>query len=139
MDAGTSAIRGGRASVADALTRTELDTRARTATGRGSSTGWWRVTLCADDVLCLPVTRGARASHSSRAARLPLALARRAAEEARMAKAVAELGERGETVTSRALAEAAHISLNTACTWRRPRETNAREDASMLSVLQYCS
>ena len=81
----------------------------------------------------LPVTRGARACHSSRAARLPLALARRAAEVTRMAKAAAELEERGEAVTSRSLAQAAHISLNTACSWLRQIETAAPEDAPMVS------
>ena len=41
---------------------------------------------------------------------LPLALARRAAEATRMAKAVAELEKRGEAVTSRSLAAAAHLA-----------------------------
>jgi hypothetical protein len=41
---------------------------------------------------------------------LPLALVRRAAEARRMVKAVADLEERGEAVTSRSLAAAAHIS-----------------------------
>lgn len=41
---------------------------------------------------------------------MPLALARRAAEQARMAKAVAELEAHGEVVTSRSLAAAARIS-----------------------------
>ena len=41
---------------------------------------------------------------------LPLALAGRAAEEMRMARAAADLERRGEAVTSRALAAAAHIS-----------------------------
>ena len=56
-----------------------------------------------------------------------------------MARAAAELEERGEAVTSRALAEAAHISLNTACTWLRQRETGAMETNPMLSVVQYSS
>jgi hypothetical protein len=52
-----------------------------------------------------------------------------------MIRAAAELEERGEAITSRALAEAARISLNTACTWLRQRETSAIESAA-LSVLQ---
>ena len=56
-----------------------------------------------------------------------------------MARAAAELEARGETVTSRALAEAARISLNTACTWLRQRETGMREAEPMLSVLHYSS
>jgi hypothetical protein len=56
-----------------------------------------------------------------------------------MAKAAAELEEHGKAVTSRALAEAAHISLNTACTWLRQRETGTLDSAAMLSGLQYSS
>ena len=56
-----------------------------------------------------------------------------------MAKAVAGLEERGEPVTARAVAAAARISLNTACTWRRPRETGAMEPTATLSVLHYTS
>src|SRR5262249_20612563 len=66
-------------------------------------------------------------------------LARRAAEQTRMARAVAELEERGEGVTSRALAQAAHISLNTACTWLRSRETGLLESTPALSVVHYSS
>lgn len=67
---------------------------------------------------------------------LPLALARREARQTRMTRAVAELEALGEAVTSRALAATAHISLNTACTWLRQRETDARQAAPALSVLQ---
>jgi hypothetical protein len=70
---------------------------------------------------------------------LPLALARRAAEETRMTRAATELEERGEAVTSRALAAAAHISLNTACTWLRKLETGAMVAEALLSDLQYNS
>ena len=56
-----------------------------------------------------------------------------------MVNAVAKLEEHGEAVTSRALAAAAHISLNTACTWLRQRETGAAETAPALSVLHYSS
>ena len=56
-----------------------------------------------------------------------------------MAKAVEELEKRGEAVTTRAVAAAAHISLNTACTWLQLRVMDAREDAAALSVLQYSS
>jgi hypothetical protein len=69
---------------------------------------------------------------------LPLALERRAAEETRMVKAVADLEERGEAVTSRALAASAHISLNTACTWLRQREAGISDAVPMLSVREYC-
>jgi hypothetical protein len=40
-----------------------------------------------------------------------------------MIKAAASLEERGEAVTSRAEASAAHVSLNIACTWLRQCET----------------
>ena len=56
-----------------------------------------------------------------------------------MGKAAADLEERAEPVTARALAQAAHISLNTACTWLRLRETGALDRASALSVVQYSS
>ena len=97
------------------------------------------VTLCADEVLYLPITTEITSLPQLTPEGLPLALARRAAEEARMANAVAELEERGEAVTSRALAAAAYISLNTACAWLRQRETEVVEDPLMLSVLQYKS
>lgn len=70
---------------------------------------------------------------------LPLALVRRAAEQTRMARAATELAERGEAVTSRALAAAAHLSLNTTCTWLRQREIGTMGSAAALSVLQYSS
>src|SRR5215467_11723786 len=79
------------------------------------------VTLCADEVLYLPVTTEITSLPQLTPEGLPLALARRASEVTRMARAAAGLEERGEVVTSRALAEAAHISLNTACTWLRQR------------------
>jgi hypothetical protein len=59
-----------------------------------------------------------------------------AAEATRMARAVEELVVRDEAVTARAVAAAVHISLNTACTWRRPRETSTMESQAALSVLQ---
>jgi hypothetical protein len=97
------------------------------------------VTLCADEVLYMPVTTEITSLPQLTPEGLPLALARRAAEHALMARAATDLEERGEAVTSRALAEAAHISLNTACTWLRQREMGARAFGPMLSVLQYCS
>jgi hypothetical protein len=97
------------------------------------------VTLCAEEVLYLPVTTEITSLPQLTPEGLPLALARRAAEHARMVKAIAALGERGEAVTSRSLAEAAHISLNTACTWLRQREIGALEAAPVISVLQYSS
>jgi hypothetical protein len=95
------------------------------------------VTLCAEEILYLPVTSEITSLPQLTPEGLPLALARRAAEDVRMASAAAELEERGEAVTSRALAAAARISLNTACTWLRSRETGALETDPMLSVLQY--
>src|SRR5215831_16469954 len=97
------------------------------------------VTLCADDVLYLPVTTEITCLPQLTPEGLPLALARRAAEETRMVKAVAKLEERGEAVTARAVAAAAHISLNTACAWLRQRETSAMETQATLSTLQYSS
>jgi hypothetical protein len=97
------------------------------------------VTLCADEIGYLPVTTEITSLPQLTPEGLPLALARRAAEETRMARAGADLEERGEAVTSRALAEAARISLNTACRWLRQRETGAREATALLSVLQYSS
>lgn len=68
------------------------------------------VTLCAEEVLYLPVTTEITSLPQLTPKGLPLALARRAAEHARMVKAVTDLEERSEAVTSRSLAEAAHIS-----------------------------
>jgi hypothetical protein len=68
------------------------------------------VRLCADEVLYLPVTTEITSLPQLTPEGLPLVLARRAAEQARMVKAAAELEERGEAVTSRSLAAAAHIS-----------------------------
>ena len=59
-------------------------------------------TLCADDVLYLPVTTEITSLPQLTPEGLQLALARRAAEDTRMAKAVADLEERGEAVTARA-------------------------------------
>jgi hypothetical protein len=56
-----------------------------------------------------------------------------------MARAAADLENRGEAVTSRALAAAAHISLKHACTWLRQRETGMSAAEPLLSVLQYSS
>ena len=97
------------------------------------------VTLCADDVLYLPVTTEITSLPQITPEGLPLALARRAAEQTRMVKAVAELEAHGEAVTSRSLAEAARISLNTACTWLRQHEIGAMEPPAALSVLHYSS
>lgn len=97
------------------------------------------MTLCADDVLNLPVTTEITSLPQLTPEGLPLALARRAAEETRMANAVADLVERGEAVTSRAVAAAAHISLNTACAWLRQRETGAMEPTAALLVVHYNS
>ena len=95
------------------------------------------MTLCAEEILYLPVTTVISSLPQLTPEGLPLALARRAAEETRMARAAEDLVERGEAVTARALAQAAHISLNTACTWLRQRETGELETDPMLSVLQY--
>src|SRR5215831_10736380 len=92
------------------------------------------VTLCADDILYLPVTTEITSLPQLTPQGLPLTLARRAAEQTRMAKAAAELEERGEAVTSRALATAAHISLNTACSWLQSRETRTEGPLGALSV-----
>ena len=137
MGAGATAIRGGTR-VADALTRAEL-TQCAHRNQPLRYDGRVVVTLCAGDVLYLPVTTEITSLPQLTPEGLPLALARRAAEATRMAKAVAGLEERGEPVTARAVAAAAHISMNTACTWLRQRETGAIEDAAMLSTLQYSS
>src|ERR1051326_7275716 len=97
------------------------------------------ITLCADDVLYLPVTTEITSLPQLTPDGLPLSLARRAAEVTRMVNAAAKLEERSEAVTARAVAAAARISLHTACAWLRQRETGTMEDAAMLSVLQYSS
>jgi hypothetical protein len=97
------------------------------------------VTLYAEEILHLPVTTEITSLPQLTPEGVPLALARRAAEATRMAKAAAALEERGEAVTSRALAAAAHISLNTACTWLRKLETGALETVPTLSVVHYSS
>ena len=122
--------------VADALTRAEL-TQCAHRNRPLRYDGRVVVTLCAEEILYLPVTTEITSLPQLTPEGLPLALARRAAEETRMARAVAKLEERGEPVTSRAVAAAAHISMNTACTWLRQRETGAMETAPALSVLQY--
>src|ERR1051326_5301038 len=104
--------------VADALTRAEL-TQCAHRNRPLRYDGRVVVTLCAEDMLYLPVTTEISSLPQLTPEGLPLALARRAAEDTRMAKAVADLEERGEAVTARALAAAAHISLNTACSWLR--------------------
>src|SRR5215470_4301631 len=96
-------------------------------------------TLCAEEILYLPVTTEITSLPQLTPEGLPLALARRAAEVTRMANAVAKLEERGEAVTARAVAAAAHISLNTACAWLRKRETGAMEPAAALSDVHYSS
>jgi hypothetical protein len=82
------------------------------------------VTLWADDVLYLPVTTEITSLPQLSPEGLPLA--RRAAEVTRMINAIAELVERGEAITSQSLAEAAHISLTTACT-RAPAARNGHD------------
>jgi hypothetical protein len=124
--------------VADALTRAEL-TQCAHRNRPLRYDGRVVVTLCAEEILYLPVTTEITSLPQLTPEGLPLALARRAAEETRMARAVEALVKHGEAVTSRALAAAAHISLNTACTWLRQRETNAKENAATLSVLPYRS
>jgi hypothetical protein len=94
------------------------------------------VTLCADEVLYLPVTTEITSLPQLTPEGLPLALARRAAEATRLARAAAKLDACGEAITSRALAQVAHISLNTACTWLRKREMGSMETELMLSVLR---
>jgi hypothetical protein len=124
--------------VADALTRAEL-TQCAHRNRPLRYNGRVVVTLCAEEILYLPVTTEITSLPQLTPEGLPLALARRAAEQTRMARAAADLEERGEVVTSRAMATAAHISLNTACTWLRQRETGVTADALMLSGLQYSS
>ena len=68
------------------------------------------VTLCADEVQYLPVTTEITSLPQPTPDGLPLALERRAAEAVRMDRAAADLEKRGEVVTSRALAQATHIS-----------------------------
>lgn len=98
------------------------------------------VTLCADEVLYLPVTTEITSLPQLTPEGLPLALARRAAEQARMARAATALEERCEAVASRALAQAAHISREHGVyAGSRQRETGARAFGPMLSVLQYSS
>jgi hypothetical protein len=115
--------------VAYALTRAELTQRAHRNRPLRYD-GRVVVTLCADDVLYLPMTTEISSLPQLTPEGLPLALARRAAEQTRMASAVADLVERGEAVTARAVAAAAHISMNTACTWLRSRETDAARDGN---------
>ena len=76
---------------------------------------------------------------SKRAVISRVELARRAADATRLAKAAADLVERGEAITSRAFAEAAHISLKTACAWPCQRRIGAPEMEAMLSVEHYSS
>ena len=87
--------------VADALTRAEL-TQCAHRNRPLRYDGRVVVTLCADDVLYLPVTTEITSLPQLTPEGLPLALARRAAEVMRMVNAVAKLEERGEAVTSRA-------------------------------------
>jgi hypothetical protein len=68
------------------------------------------VTLCADEVMYLPITTEITSLPQLTPEGLPLALARRAAEATRMAKAAGELEVRGEAVAARAVAAATHIS-----------------------------
>ena len=125
--------------VADALTRAEL-TQCAHRNRPLRYDGRVVVTLCADDVLYLPVTTEITSLPQLTPEGLPLALrASGRRGQTRMARAAAELEERGETVTARAVAAAAHISLNTACTWlRQPRNWCAGIDSSVIS-LQYSS
>src|ERR1051326_8305108 len=95
------------------------------------------VTLCAEDILYLPVTTEISSLPQLTPEGLPLALARRAAEVIRMTRAAQALEERGDAVTARAVAAAAHISQNTACTWLRKLETGAMETEPPLSVVHY--
>ena len=98
------------------------------------------VTLCADEVLYLSVTTEITSLPQLTPEGLPLALARRAAEETRMTRAAAELEAHGEAVTSRALAATAHISrehrMHLAAEARNGRQS---ETTPMLSVLHYSS
>jgi hypothetical protein len=97
------------------------------------------VTLCAEEILYLPVTTEITNLPQLAPEGVPLALVRRAADATRMARAAAELEKRGEAVTARAVAAAAHISQNTACTWLRSLDAGALETEAMLSVLHYSS
>jgi hypothetical protein len=67
-------------------------------------------------------------------------MVRRAAEETRIANAVADLVKRAEAVTSRALAAAAHISREHACTWRlAARDGQDRVRTGVISSALYLS
>jgi hypothetical protein len=122
--------------VADALIRAEL-TQCAHRNRPLRHDGRVVVTLCAGLILDLPVTTEITSLPQLTADGLPLALTRRAAGTTRMANAAAALEARGEAVTSRALAEAARISLNTACAWLRTRRTDTMEPAPLLSALPY--
>jgi hypothetical protein len=137
IGAGTSATHGGTRSRCASAGPSSRESAHRNRPLRYD--GRMVVTLCADDVLYLPVTTEISSLPQLTPEGLPLALARRAAEDRRMANAVAELEKRGEAVTARAVAAAAHISLNTACAWLRQRETGAMEPAAALSVVHYSS
>jgi hypothetical protein len=94
------------------------------------------VTLCADDVLYLPVTTeiSSLSQLTRRAITAGAGAPGRGGHTNGQSRSALE--ERGEAVTSRAVAAAAHISPSTTCTWRRPRETGALEWAAALSVVQ---
>ena len=87
--------------MADALTRAEL-TQCAHRNRPLRYDGRVVVTLCAEDMLYLPVTTEITSLPQLTPEGLPLALARRAAEDTRMVNAAAELEERGEAVTARA-------------------------------------
>ena len=72
--------------------------------------GAWSSRVSAEEVQYLPVTTEITSLPQLMPEGLPLALARRAAEQTRMVRAAEEVEARGEAVTSRALAQAAHIS-----------------------------
>jgi hypothetical protein len=122
--------------VADALVRAEL-TQCAHRNRPLRHDGRVVVTLCAGEILDLPITTEITSLPQLTAEGQPLALARRAAEATRLASAAAELEARGEEVSTRALAQVAHISLNTACAWLRQRRNDATASVSPLSALHY--
>ena len=91
------------------------------------------VTLYTEEILYLPVTTEISNLLQLTPEGVPMALARRAAEETCMANAAAALEKRGENLTSRALVPAAHISRNTACTWLRQRETGTWSPSDVIN------
>src|SRR5262245_15976821 len=92
------------------------------------------MTLSAGDILDLPATTVITSLPQLTAEGTPLAEARLAEAEARLAAAAAALEAQGEALTTRTLAAAARISLNTACAWLRQRRSDEDPPNGMLST-----